>query len=126
VGRPKSRIEFALTEERDIVRAVLSVDGTRVLNLENIEAPRVTVRHPKTNETELRDLAAYWASRNPATPTPAEVLEEYIASREKDMLKQILDIRKVLRRLAGTMRNADIARKVMSELAKRCPAQPRV
>ena len=115
--RTKTKIQFALNEKDDVVRTVLSVEGVRVLDLENRQAPRVTVRHPKTNERELRELAEYWSQRDRTTGGPATVLDRYIGSREKDVLKHVLEIRKALRRIAGAMRNANIAKKVKKDLA---------
>ncbi|HLC41730.1 MAG TPA: hypothetical protein VJO34_08900 [Methylomirabilota bacterium] len=113
MARAKHTIQFALNEEDDVVRAVLSVDEVLVLNLENQQAPRVIERHPKMNKREFRELA----ERDRGTGKPAAVLDRYIASREKDMLGHMLDIRKALRRIAGAMRNANIARKVKRDLA---------
>ena len=118
MARNQTKIKFVLSEKGDVVRAVLSFDGVPVLDLENRQAPRVTVRHPKATEPDLRELAKYWSQRDKAAGGPASVLDRYIGSREKDMLKHVLEIRKGLRRIAGSMRNANIAKKVKRELAR--------
>jgi hypothetical protein len=118
VAQKKKTLEFALTEDDILVRAVLAVDGSRILDFEIEEAPSVTARHPRAGEGELLETAVYWSRRNPAMGKPAAWLAFYVASREKDVVKQILEIRKALRKIAGAMRNAKMAKKLKKGLEK--------
>ncbi len=63
MARKKRSLRFALTEEDTFVRAILSIDGVRVLTFENEQAPSVTVRHPIVRTDELLDHARYWSER---------------------------------------------------------------
>jgi hypothetical protein len=117
VPRKKNRLQFALTEEKDgTVRVTLAIDGARILEFKNAEAPSVAVRWPKARDAELLDHAEYWSRRNPQGGDVSAWLQHYVGSREKDLVKHILEIRKGLRKLAGTVRNANTAKKLLRDL----------
>lgn len=118
MARKKTGLAFALAEHGTSVRAVLEIDGTRILTFENEEAPSVSVRHPRANEKKLLETALYWARRNPANGGAAANLDFYVTTREGDVAEQITEIRKALRRIAGSMRNASIARKLKKGFRK--------
>lgn len=116
--RKIATLKFALSEDKSSVRAVLASDGKVLLNFESEEAPSATVRHPKARESELLESAVYWSRRDPASGSTADWLDFYVASREKYVAKQILEIRKALRKISGAMRNAITAKKVKKGLPK--------
>jgi hypothetical protein len=119
VTRPKRNLKFVLTEDDKVVRAVLSVDGLRVLEFENLEPPRVISRHPKASEKELLEMAKYWSRNDRALkPRPTAVLDRYIDSRDRDIAKHMIEIRKALRKLAAAARNATVAKKAKKSLAR--------
>jgi hypothetical protein len=119
VARKHKGLRFALSEDGENVTAALVVDGLRVVEFENEQAPRVNVRHPKAKENELRDMADYWSRRDVNLKgSPAAVLDKYIADRERDIATYVLKIRKHLRQIAGAARNASLARKVKKGLRK--------
>ena len=118
VTRKIATLKFALSEDKSSVRAVLASDGKVLLNFESEEAPSATVRHPKARESELLESAVYWSRRDPASGSTADWLDFYVASREKYVAKQILEIRKALRKISGAMRNAITAKKVKKGLPK--------
>lgn len=112
-------LKFILTENGSSVRATLAVEGLPVLEFDNEDAPRVNTRHPKTTESELLKIAEYWSHPKRALkPTPVAILDDYIGSRERDIAKHVLEIRKALRKIAGAMRNANIAKRAKKGLAK--------
>lgn len=112
-------LRFALSEDCENVTAALMVDGLRVVEFENEQAPRVNVRHPKVSERELRDMADYWSRRDiNLKGSPRAVLDKYIADRERDIATYVLKIRKILRQVAGAARNASVARNVKKGLRK--------
>ena len=95
------------------------VGGSPILSFENEEAPQVTVRHPKTNEKELLEMAEWSARHDQAMKgRPGTALDAYVASRKRDVAKRMLEIRKALRQIVGSMRNASIARRVKKRLRK--------
>jgi hypothetical protein len=64
-------------------------------------------------------MAEYWSHRNRALKnSPGAVLDGYISSREGDIAKQMLEIRKALRKISGSMRNANIAKNAKKSLDK--------
>jgi hypothetical protein len=114
-------LKFVMTEDANskLVRAVLEVDGLRILEFENQSAPRVKVRHPKANEKELLEMAEYWSQPKQAYErSPAAVLDRYIDSRYGDIAKHMLEVRKAVRKMAGAARNARIAKKAKKSLGK--------
>jgi len=121
VTQSARRLKFVMTEDAKsrLVRAVLEVDGLRVLEFENQDAPRVTVRHPKASEKELLEMAEYWSQRERAyEKSPAAVLNRYIDSRDGDIAKHILEVRKAVRKMAGAVRNASVAKNAKKSLGK--------
>ena len=111
--RKRERFELRLIDEGRFVRIVMIVNGSRILAAETASAPAVTVRHPRTTEKELRSTAAYWARRDPNM----RFLDDYLSSREGDVAKCISDIRKAVRKIAGSMRNAGVAKKLKTEVS---------
>lgn len=117
--RSKKNLRFVLTEDDKVVRAVLAINGLRVLEFENLEPPRAISRHPRTNEKELLEMAEYWSRSDRALkPSPAAVLDRYIDSRDGDIAKYMLEIRKALRKIAAAARNATIAKKAKTSLVR--------
>lgn len=119
MARSDQSLKFSLTDDGASVRAILVVDGSRILEFENEEASRVTVRHPKANEKELLEMAE-WAARHDQSlkGSPVAALDAYVASREKDVAKRMLEIRKALRQIVGSMRNASLAKGVKKRVRK--------
>ena len=90
-----------------------------MIEFRNEQAPRINVRHPKVRESELRDMAQYWSSRDSNLKgSRGAVLDKYIADRERDVATYVLKIRKLLRQIAGAARNASTARNVKKGLRK--------
>ena len=108
-------IRFALAEDDTCVRVLLAMDGKPILDLEYEQAPKVIVRHPIARPEELFDHARYFAKRNPEMGDETAWLKRYIASREKDLLTEILTIRKALRKISRIMDNANTAKRLMRE-----------
>ena len=119
MARKHKGLRFALSEDGDNVTAALAIDGLRILEFENEQAPRVNVRHPKAKESALRDMADYWSRRDVNLKgSPTAVLDKYIADRERDIATYVLKIRKHLRQIAGSARNASLARKIKKGLRR--------
>jgi hypothetical protein len=119
VTQSVKHLKFVMTEDANLnlVRAVLEVDGVRVFEFENQDAPRVRVRHPKANEKELLEMAEYWSQPKQAyEKSPAAVLDRYIDSRDGDIAKHMLEVRKAVRKMAGAVRNARVAKKAKKSL----------
>ncbi len=116
MARQKRTLRFALTEDDSFVRAILSIDGARILDAENEQAPSVSARHPIVHADELLGHARYWSGRKMGDVSAW--LMDYVGSRERDVAKEILATRKSLHKIAGIMKNAQTAKKLMNVVSK--------
>jgi len=114
---PKKSIRFTLSEDDACVRVLLAMDGKPILDLEHEQVPPVVVRHPIARAEELLGHAQYFVKRNPEMGDETAWFKVYIASREKDLLTEIVTIRKALHKIARIMDNANKAKKLMRGLA---------
>ncbi len=79
------------------------------------EAPikSVSVRVPRPSQDTLLSNSAYFAERQLGGETQRECLEFYIRCREKDISKEIDEIRKSVLRIQRNMECIEIARKTL-------------
>ena len=114
------RLRFVLTEDgKSVKRAILALDGLRVLEFVNVDPPRVRVRHPKMDEKVLVEMAEYWSHpRQALKSSPHAVLDQYINARDEDIAKHVIEIRRSLHKIAVAVRNAKMARNAKRNLRK--------
>ncbi len=115
---PKERcIEFALVARSTSVDARLVIDGEAVLRFENEEAKPVRRIRSETSQKYLLESAERWVGDGVCSSVH-EWLQVYIGTREKDVCKDIREIRKALMRIEAAMSGVVCARKALEALQR--------
>ena len=90
---------FFLEEENGKVIAKLDAIEDYTLDMEIYEVPNVRVRAPRPSEKHLEEMAEHWASIDHNFETSQEWLEYYADSMNRQIIDQIQDIRKCMKRI---------------------------
>ena len=114
--KKQRKMEFVIEEHEGNVRAALIVDDRLLLDLENEEAPPVRVRYGRTDVDTLLEAADRWSSKEPRHGGPAGWLDFYADCRRREVAKQVLDIRKAIRRIEGAMQCVRLAQEAKKKL----------
>ena len=114
--KKQRKMKFVIEEHEGNVCAALVVDDILVLDFENEEAPPVRVRYERTDVDKMLENAGIWSTREPRHGGPAGWLDFYAECRHKEVAKQILGIRKAIKRIEGTMQGVRSAQEAKKKL----------
>jgi len=109
-------MKFLIEEHEENVRAALVVDDRAVFEFEIEEAPPVRGRYERTDVDKLLEKADFWSTKEPRHGGRAGWLDFYAECRHREATKQILGIRKAIKRLEGTMQCVRLAREAKKKL----------
>jgi hypothetical protein len=112
----KEFLELAVTDEGTWVKLVLG-DGKRLLaDFEHGQSKPVRVRVPLPRTDRLLANARHWAKSDDRIGTVKKALERYVRSRERDMYKEVQEIRTCMKRIRQHVLAAEIAQKAIRGL----------
>ena len=109
-------MKFVIEEHEGNVRAALVVDDKLVLDFGNEEVPPVRVRYERTDVDKLLENADYWSTKESRHGGRAGWLDFYAECRHREVTKQILGIRKAIKRLEGELQSVWLAQEAKKKL----------
>lgn len=107
--KKKIEIEFALSEQKGLVKALLAIEGELVLDYENKEAKAVRVILPLPEKDKLLESAKFWIEKDKRYKDVAAWLDFYLRSREREIFEEIQTIRKSIKKLSRIHKCIQIA-----------------
>ena len=117
--KQRKKTKVVIEEHEGKVRAALIVDDNLILDFENDEAPPARIRYGKTSVDELLKNAECWSTKDPRHGGPSGWLDFYAGCRHKEVAKQILDIRKAIKRVEAAMQCVRFAQDAKKKLMPR-------
>lgn len=108
--------EFALNEQKGLVKALLASEGELVLDYENKEAQAVRVRVPLPQKEKLLENAKFWIEEDKRFKDVAAWLDFYIRSREREIFEEIQEIRKSIKKLSRIHKCIQIAQEAKKDI----------
>ncbi len=109
-------MKFVIEEREGNIHAVLVVDDTLLLDFKNELAFPVRVRQGVVNTDKLLEAAVYWSSKDSRYGGPDGWIDFYNKCRKKVVYTQVLEIRKAIKRIEGTIKNMQVAHQVKKRL----------
>jgi hypothetical protein len=103
------RMRFAIEEQAGDVHAVLVVGDSLLLNFKNQRAPAARTTYGTAQMEELLETARHWTARESRYGSPSGWLDFYVRGQQRDVAKEILEIRKSLKRIERAMRGVQVA-----------------
>lgn len=109
-------MKFVIEEREGDIYVVLIVDDILLLDFKNKLAPNVRVRQGVVNIDKLLEAAVYWSSTDSRYGGPDGWIDFYNNCRKKAVYTQVLEIRKAIKRIEGTIKNMLIAHQAKKRL----------
>ncbi len=112
------RKHFVLQEENGEIYAKLDVFKDHGIEMNVTSVPNVRVRAPRSTKAHLKEMAEMWANCDPNYSTSSEWLEKYNEGMNSQIISQIQEIRKSLKRIQSLSYAIKTAEQLIEENGK--------
>ncbi len=114
--KKQRKMKFLIEEHEGNVRAALVVDDRAIFEFEIEEVPPARVRYKRTDVDKLLEKADFWSTKEPRHGGLVGWLDFYAECRKREGTKQILGIRKAIKRLEGELQCVRVAQEAKKKL----------